>query len=284
MKEMVHKPPSLSQLAPWGPCLHATCGQRGIQYREVRCQLPSGQPVMPDNCETALRPMDTKECYKPCPPGGGGGGGGGGGEETPGRGGVTTQEGPGETSRQGEVILNPPGRGGGGDGNVEWVVSQWSACRLKPGEARCGRTKGVRFRNITCERKDRRVLMEEYMCARVERKPPSTEPCELLCRQDCIVTPFSHWTSCDVTCHYTNRTRTRRIVVPPKHRGDHCPPFSEMQSCDNCSEAFTYRLGDWGPCTLIGNSYRDVKSHHSIGHQSREISCLQSKGTLTTLG
>ena len=245
-----------------------------MQFRDVRCQLPSGQPVMPANCETGLRPSDTRECLKPCTRG-----------ESPSRGGGASERGPGsrgESSRQGEVILNPP-RLNVADSNVEWVVSQWSGCRLRPGASTCARTSGVRHRNVTCERKDRRVLMDDYLCARVERKPASSEPCELLCRQDCVVTPFAPWSLCDISCHTVNRTRTRRIVVPPRHRGDHCPPFSQMQPCDNCSESFTYRQGEWGACTLIANTYRDVKTHHVIGHQSREISCLHSKGTLTTL-
>ncbi|KAK7474873.1 hypothetical protein BaRGS_00033875 [Batillaria attramentaria] len=260
----------------WGPCQHSTCGYGGLQYRDVRCQMPSGLPVLPNNCESALRPTDTQQCYKPCADG-----------ESPSRGDEfgRTPSSRGEDSRPDKVILTQPREGLNlGDSSVEWVVSQWSSCRLAPGVSTCGRNNGVRYRNVTCERKDRRVLMDGHLCARVERKPSSSEPCELLCRQDCIVTPFSAWSSCDITCHVFNRTRTRRIVVPPRHRGDHCPPFSEMLPCDNCSETFTYHLGKWGPCTLIGNTYRvDGKVHPLVGYRSREITCLQSKGTLTAL-
>ena len=199
------------------------------------------------------------------------------------------------------MILNPPRLDSASgpdsdDDDVEWVVSQWRACRLRPGSSTCARTGGLRQRDVTCQRKDHRRRLAGGagavgagesvagpLCARTERRPASSEPCELLCRQDCVVTPFSLWSPCDVTCRAVNRTRTRQVVVPPRHRGQHCPPFSQTAPCDNCSEAFTYRLGGWGACTLIGNAYRDVQVHHVIGHQSRDVSCLQSKGTLTTL-
>lgn len=256
-------------LGPWTPCEHETCGYHGLQYREIRCQLPSGQPVLPANCDAKLRPDDAQECFKACHEG-----------ESPER--EQIEYSLEEQPHQGEVILNNRPQDPD-DYNVEWVVSQWSSCRLEPSAVECGRNNGIRFRNVTCERKDSRVPAEDYLCSRVEHRPSSTEPCELLCRQDCIVSLFSNWTSCDATCQITNRTRTRNVVVPPRHRGDHCPALSEMQPCDNCSDVYTFVLGDWGPCLFFGNTYRSaVQVHHIIGHQSRTISCLQSKGTQTT--
>lgn len=49
------------------------------------------------------------------------------------------------------------------------------------------------------------LLMAWYLCIWTDRCPDSTRPetarpCVLLCKKDCIVTPFSEWTRCPTTC------------------------------------------------------------------------------------
>lgn len=49
------------------------------------------------------------------------------------------------------------------------------------------------------------LLMAWYLCIWTDRCPDSTRPetvrpCLLLCKKDCIVTPFSEWTRCPTTC------------------------------------------------------------------------------------
>ncbi|KAL8591126.1 hypothetical protein ACOMHN_063750 [Nucella lapillus] len=166
--------------------------------------------------------------------------------------------------------------------DVEWVVSPWSACRQQAGATSCGRHSGIRHRQVNCERRKQHQSVDTYLCASVELKPPSSEPCELQCQQDCVVTLFSDWSKCDATCQLTNQTRTRRIVVPPRHRGEHCPAFSEMTPCTNCSHTFTYRLGEWGPCKMRGDLPNGFTSH-LVGHQAQEITCLSSTGIVIPL-
>lgn len=49
------------------------------------------------------------------------------------------------------------------------------------------------------------LLMAWYLCIWTDRCPDSTRPetvrpCLLLCKKDCIVTPFSEWTRCPTAC------------------------------------------------------------------------------------
>lgn len=98
------------------------------------------------------------------------------------------------------------------------------------------------------------------------------------------MTEFTDWAPCDATCQLTNITRTRKVVVPPRHRGRQCPKLSDMAPCPNCSGAVSYEFGNWLPCVDIKSSYiKNIRSHPMIGYQKRDISCIQSKGHVANL-
>lgn len=152
------------------------------------------------------------------------------------------------------------------------------------GAESCGRNSGVQYRNVTCERKDRQDRVKAYRCEVEEPMPATSQSCELLCRQDCVVSTFSYWSGCDSACQTPNKTRTRHVIVPPRHRGSHCPELSEMVTCDNCTHSYTYKLSDWLPCSPIVASYlKDIKAHPLIGYQIRDISCLNTRGVMSSL-
>ncbi|GFO20406.1 thrombospondin type-1 domain-containing protein 7a [Plakobranchus ocellatus] len=277
---------------PWTECNHRSCGPGGIQYRNVTCVLWSGQTVLKENCALETKPSEWRSCTKPCgqrvilgQP-----------EEYPGESpderypsgydsvresldqGYTAPDWGSRQSGAGRDF--PTYRDGSG---VEWVVSPFGSCKLKPG-AECGLKNGVQYSNVTCQMIGTQVLVSEARCLQGETRPPSSRPCDYLCKQDCIVSNFTVTTTCEDACQTPNRTWTRRVIVPPRHKGDHCPRLSVMEPCPKCANSFTYQLSEWSPCTNLRGSYLNgVKSHHLIGHQTREISCLQSKGVKASL-
>ncbi|CAL1528377.1 unnamed protein product [Lymnaea stagnalis] len=303
----------------WGECEHEGCGPGGRQFRDVWCTLQTGHPVLNANCEEEFKPAVRRECTRPCSqdvvldnpevydknrepysP-----------EyndyENSRRGHVGGKLGPDRDDPAESVGIGSEYDGFGGrdfrpgwypqDSNprepprlpitsatsdVEWVVSQWSSCKLESGTKACGRNSGLRHRNVTCERRDSQMTVAMARCLLDEPMPSTQESCELLCRQDCVVSEYSELSGCDSTCQLTNQTRTRVVIVPPRHRGSHCPDLSEMYSCENCSNSYTYQFSPWLPCISIEGSY-SMNAHPLIGYQTREISCLQSKGVLTSL-
>ena len=110
-----------------------------------------------------------------------------------------------------------------------------------------------------------------------------SQTCDLQCQQDCVVSDFTIATSCeDTACQMPNRTWTRRVIVPPRNGGAYCPDLSYMEPCPKCSTAFTYKFSEWSPCTKMAGP-KSVLSHPLIGYQSRDITCLQSKGVVASL-
>ena len=268
---------------PWGACEHVHCGFGGKQYREVWCQTLAGPTRQNTNCDHLPKPLDVQECYKICDS-----------EKviwdkstwlSGSRDKATSRD----QSQLGGIPHSPnreqsqPSGERWQESGVVWSVSQWSRCQLAPGVESCGKNNGVRYRTVVCERRDSRVRVDDAACLASEPKPRPSQPCELLCRMDCVVTLYSTWSSCDRSCRLTNRTRTRDIVLPPRHGGGHCPAFSEMLSCDNCTESYTYLLGAWEMCQAFDSSFmNNVKTHPLIGYQNRVITCLGNKGTVTS--
>ncbi|BFZ22563.1 hypothetical protein BsWGS_25602 [Bradybaena similaris] len=282
---------------PWRECQHRSCGPGGRQYREVWClHIQSNHRVLDTYCEPDFKPAGGRECNKPCtesiilkPPM----------DEDETNYANHYPEYPDsdldwrsfpEGKGQGNEFELPTSRMGHGSpstpssSDVEWVIDQWSSCRLAQGAKSCGRNSGIQVRNVTCERKDRQGKVSPTRCLMEETMPATNQSCELLCRQNCVVTAYSEWSGCDSTCQLSNQTRIRDVVVPPRHRGSHCPGLSEMRVCENCTRSYTYRFSDWLPCATFSGSYlSDVRTHYLIGYQTREITCLQNKGIMTAI-
>ncbi|XP_048238540.1 thrombospondin type-1 domain-containing protein 7A-like isoform X1 [Haliotis rufescens] len=243
------------ETGPWGACENERCGFGGTQYREVWCQSDRGHPVHYSYCGSLHKPSEFETCYKDC------------NAES-----VILDKNYGERDSWSQAV------------DVVWSVSPWSTCKLSPGSKVCGKYNGVQTRKVICERRDSHIKVEEHLCQVHERKPNRTQPCELLCKQDCIVSLYSSWSKCDSTCRIPNRSKTRRIIVPPRHGGKHCQAFSMMLPCENCTESYSYSLEPWEPCQPFENTFREnVKTHPLIGYQKRVINCLASRGTITKL-
>ncbi|KAJ8307359.1 hypothetical protein KUTeg_015443 [Tegillarca granosa] len=156
---------------------------------------------------------------------------------------------------------------------VKWATTSWSDCSLSPMSTVCARGSGVRYRNVTCVWKGNGQLEEDNVCSSFEQKPASRQRCELRCPQDCVVSVFSKWNSCE-SCRYANKTRTRNIIVPPSNGGKECPDFTESVPCRNCTSAYFLSIFPWSKCVSFSSS----SSHPQVGHQDRDIKCINGLG------
>ncbi|XP_052094228.1 thrombospondin type-1 domain-containing protein 7B-like isoform X2 [Mytilus californianus] len=159
---------------------------------------------------------------------------------------------------------------------VTWAADTWGRCQLIPKVKTCARGMGIRYRNVTCVFKSDGKLQNDSICASFEPKPATSESCDLQCKQDCIVTPYGPWSSCD-KCEKIAQTRTRIVVIPDDHGGKDCPPFSQIEPCTNCSNVYYIYLGRWSPCHTM-DIPENYPTHSLIGREERSVSCIDSIG------
>ena len=96
--------------------------------------------------------------------------------------------------------------------------SSWSKCNPK-----CNGQQ-IRTRNILVKPEyngmDCPILSETINCSEPD------------CPQDCIVSAWSNWSTCDNNCG-SNKKRTRTVLKPFSNGGIGCPILSETESCGN---------------------------------------------------
>ena len=51
----------------WSSCLHHTCGNGGVQSRDVWCAHESGWATLENNCDPRQKPPVTQKCFHICP-------------------------------------------------------------------------------------------------------------------------------------------------------------------------------------------------------------------------
>ncbi|GAB1603748.1 thrombospondin type-1 domain-containing protein 7A-like, partial [Argonauta hians] len=166
----------------------------------------------------------------------------------------------------------------------KWDVKPWGICQLNPPNTDCKTQTGVQNRSVKCLRLTTGQDMDDDVCSFFFGKPITERDCHMSCPQDCIVTEWSLWSSCD-TCAFVNKTRTRIVVVPPSIGGKPCPVLSEMRPCPECIDSYTFNIGPWRKCMEIHtkNSAHKQRLHHYIGYQERDITCLGRNGNMVPL-
>lgn len=64
------------------------------------------------------------------------------------------------------------------------------------------------------------------------KKPVAKQLCRIPCSHDCVVSSWSDWRSCSISCGSGGmKSRVRRIVRPASHGGHECPSLIEMAPC-----------------------------------------------------
>ncbi|NWT41467.1 THS7B protein, partial [Chroicocephalus maculipennis] len=175
-----------------------------------------------------------------------------------------------------------------------WEASPWSSCSEDAlvtalnatvnwsGEATCG--VGIQTRKVFCMRSSSGQVTPKRCPESI--RPETVRPCLLLCKKDCLVTPFSEWTRCPTACQPGNATavkqsRYRIIIQDAANGGQACPDtLYEERECEDIPVCPVYRWKThrWSHCVLVPDSVRQTAPGHSeaCGHglQSRAVTCL----------
>ncbi|NXP12520.1 THS7B protein, partial [Thinocorus orbignyianus] len=175
-----------------------------------------------------------------------------------------------------------------------WETSPWSSCSEDAlvtalnatinwsGEATCG--VGIQTRKVFCMKSSSGQVTPKRCPESI--RPESVRPCLLLCKKDCLVTPFSEWTRCPTACQPGNSTAVRQsryriIIQDAANGGQACPDtLYEERECEDIPVCPVYRWKThrWSHCVLVPDSVRQAVPGNSetCGHglQSRAVTCL----------
>ncbi|XP_076852681.1 thrombospondin type-1 domain-containing protein 7B-like, partial [Brachyhypopomus gauderio] len=152
-----------------------------------------------------------------------------------------------------------------------WEVSAWGPCVKGSSVALNGSSQwngtsvcavGMQTRTVTCVKINTGPVIPRR-CPDSAR-PESIRPCVLACKIDCLVTPFSEWTTCPTACVPANMTtptqsRYRTIIQRAANGGQECPDtLFEERECEGLPVCpiYRWRTHKWRPCTLVPESVR----------------------------
>ncbi|KAJ8288081.1 hypothetical protein COCON_G00007400 [Conger conger] len=313
------------QTGSWGQCnedTSATAGNGtapgpgesscsvGMQTRKVICVRVNVGQVPPKKCPESLRPETVRSCLLPCKrdctvtpfsdwstcP-------------------STCQTGGNVKKKQSRnrVIIQLPANGGQDCPELlheekecespsvcqgyRWRTHKWRRCQLVPWHIRqdspgaqetCG--PGLQTRAISCRRQDGGQADIAECLKLATLMPPITQPCQLLCQDDCQLSSWSKFSPCTSDCSAV-RTRKRVLVGKSKKR-DMCKntqiyPLSETQYCP-CDKYKAQPVGNWSDCVLpegrvegiLGMKVQgDIKECGS-GYRYQAVACYDQNGRL----
>jgi hypothetical protein len=143
-------------------------------------------------------------------------------------------------------------------GNIDldlpvWQTSDWSEC-----SAECG--PGVRTREVTCMKGGAR----SKLCSRKHR-PAAERACMAKpCKRDCVLSSFSKWSECSVSCGGGYQQKERSILIEGANGGAVCPAQAalmlrrpcNMQACNDGETAVVRRI--------VSESGDDEQSSRSV--------------------
>ncbi|XP_039592490.1 thrombospondin type-1 domain-containing protein 7A [Polypterus senegalus] len=127
-------------------------------------------------------------------------------------------------------------------------------------------------------------------------RPETVRPCLLPCKKDCIVTPYSDWTPCPLSCQegpspIKKQSRHRVIIQLPANGGQDCPDvLYEERECEALPVCLGYRwkTHKWRRCQLVPWYVRQESpgAHETCGPglQTRAISCRRQDGGQADIG
>nr|XP_055040560.1 thrombospondin type-1 domain-containing protein 7B isoform X1 [Misgurnus anguillicaudatus]XP_055040561.1 thrombospondin type-1 domain-containing protein 7B isoform X1 [Misgurnus anguillicaudatus]XP_055040562.1 thrombospondin type-1 domain-containing protein 7B isoform X1 [Misgurnus anguillicaudatus]XP_055040563.1 thrombospondin type-1 domain-containing protein 7B isoform X1 [Misgurnus anguillicaudatus] len=151
----------------------------------------------------------------------------------------------------------------------EWHLSPWGPCTPTPflPANRCVTAqRGVQSRGVQCVKRTNGTTVSPRMCEAFSSAPEREQACLLPCPIDCVVSAFSHWSTCSRTCGSALQQRTRHVLAAPLFGGADCPSLTQTRPCnyDNTHPAlcpsdqqeYSYSLwvGPWSPCRVKGKA------------------------------
>ena len=149
-------------------------------------------------------------------------------------------------------------------------ASPWSGCVLAPQES-CGA--GLQWRNVFCLEtlNSSQKAVPDSLCTEGER-PSRVMPCEVACRRDCVVSKWSAWTQCPLSCEEHHSNRMRVVLVPASGPGLPCPHLLERRRCPERPCA------SWRP-QPFSTCFPPEQLLCGPGTQTRELDCVDASGS-----
>ncbi|KAL0985705.1 hypothetical protein UPYG_G00160800 [Umbra pygmaea] len=174
-----------------------------------------------------------------------------------------------------------------------WEALSWGPCiedssnslnRTILGNGTSSCAVGVQNRNVVCIKMNVGHVINKRCLD--SARPDGIRPCLLPCRTDCIVTPFSEWTTCPVSCLPAKTTaptqsRYRTVIQRSAYGGQECPDtLYEERDCESMPPCPSYRWQThrWQLCTLMPASLHQGMEGpgESCGEglETRGLSCV----------
>ncbi|XP_077599244.1 thrombospondin type-1 domain-containing protein 7A [Stigmatopora nigra] len=248
----------------------------GMQTRKVICVRVNVGQVPPKKCPETLRPDTLRPCSLPCKrdclvtpysdwnsnsP-------------TCQKGGTTKKK-----QYRKRIIIQLPANGGQECPEVltqereidapafcpgyRWKIHKWRRCQMVPWSVRqdspvaqetCG--PGLQVRAVSCRKLDGGPADVEACLKLSSSMPPLTQPCQLLCQDDCQLSSWSKFSLCTADCVGV-RVR-RRVLVGKSKKRESCKnnqiyPLSETKYCP-CNKYNAQPVGNWSDCILSEGS------------------------------
>ncbi|PIK37342.1 putative thrombospondin type-1 domain-containing protein 7B-like [Apostichopus japonicus] len=266
----------------WQGCIprDGICGG-GKEWRQVYCIKvgdTTKQPVEEKHClQTDKKPLSRRACWRDCP--------------------VDCQLGEWENwspcSRscgdggfhvRMREVLRPPAHGGQPcDAQYQtkecepvdcawWRTDSWSTCFLDSRDSACGR--GLWYRVVYCIS----ALDTEVDSSNCEgiTKPLPSDQCSVPCPEDCIVSEWSKWSPCSVTCGKQGGMQTRwREILAYGADSEDCLREDQLVQTNVCNlhvscDAYIWQISPWEECT----SMESVDAcGDDVGVQKRNVTC-----------
>ncbi|XP_036395010.1 thrombospondin type-1 domain-containing protein 7A isoform X1 [Megalops cyprinoides] len=313
------------QTGSWGQCIEDTsvsstnatsrgAGESscsvGMQTRKVICVRVNVGQVPPKKCPESLRPDTVRPCllpckrdcivtpfsdWTPCP-------------STCHAGGNVKKK-----QSRNRIIIQLPANGGQDCPEVlyeereceapsvclgyRWKTHKWRRCQLVPWYIRqdspgaqetCG--PGLQTRAVSCRKQDGGPADIVECLKFASSMPPITQPCQILCQDDCQLSSWSKFSPCVSDCSGV-RTRKRVLVGKSKKR-DKCKntqvyPLSETQYCP-CDKYTAQPVGNWSDCILpegrvegvLGMKVQGDIKECGQGYRYQAVACYNQNGRL----
>ncbi|XP_023658491.2 thrombospondin, type I, domain containing 7Ab [Paramormyrops kingsleyae] len=167
-----------------------------------------------------------------------------------------------------------------------WQLVELEDC-VPSGERECG--PGTQLPQVQCGDSDGNVVHRQ-LCEGTSY--PQPVPCELPCPTDCVLSPWTSWSSCSHTCSGRavegKQMRARAILAYSVGEGGApCPNASSLQEVRSCNAhpctVYHWQTGLWGQCTedasasvSNGTSWSgDTACGIGIGVQARKVICVR---------
>uniref|UniRef100_A0A1A7X5A7 Thrombospondin type-1 domain-containing protein 7A n=2 Tax=Iconisemion striatum TaxID=60296 RepID=A0A1A7X5A7_9TELE len=185
-----------------------------------------------------------------------------------------------------------------------WQTGPWSPCTEDSSASSLNASGGVRPSGDGSGLCSTGVQTRKVMCVRVNvgqvppkkcpdgPRPTTMRPCQLPCKKDCIMTPFSDWTECPVTCDSAGdavkkkQSRKRLVIQMPSNGGQECPQvLEEEKDCEipKICPGFRWKTHKWRKCQLVPWFLRKdspgAQETCGPGLQTRGVSCRKLDGS-----